>query len=102
MSCACDWTWINEKEIKENDYYLMATKECNHNADIMLYQYLYDICNSTITYDFITTVDVMFPTPAPPVPVPCEPVACIPVFVPCEPVACTPVPCTPSNPYNYR
>lgn len=61
----------------------MATKECNHDSDIMLYQYLYDICNSTISYDFITTVDVMFPTPAPPVP------------VPCAPVACTPVPCTP-------
>lgn len=45
----------------------MATKKCNSDSSVMLYQYLHDTCNSTLSYDFVTTVDIMFPQPEVPV-----------------------------------
>ena len=45
----------------------MATKKCNSDSSIMLYQYLNDYCNSTLSYDFVTTVDIIFPQPEVPV-----------------------------------
>ena len=45
----------------------MATKECISGSGLMLYQYLYDTCNSSISYNFITTVNDIFPDPIVPV-----------------------------------
>lgn len=45
----------------------MATKKCNSDSSVMLYQYLHDTCNSILSYDFVTTVDIMFPQPEVPV-----------------------------------